>query len=64
MKKYKVVVDFSDFLDGCYEYKAGDEYPRLGFTPTQERIQELASENNSRNKAVIEAVVNKRGRNA
>ena len=64
MKKYRVLENFTDLQDDCYEYRAGNEYPRPGLTPTQERIQELSSENNSRKVAVIAVINNKRSKNA
>lgn len=50
---YKALVHFEDILDGRHPYNAGDEYPRQGYTPSKERIAELASANNRRKQAVI-----------
>ena len=43
---YIAVVRFADLKDGKHIYEAGDDYPRLGYTPTDSRIAELASEHN------------------
>lgn len=51
----KVLKDFSDLQDNNYIYKAGDEYPRPGYNPTAERIEELSSSKNKIGEAVIEA---------
>lgn len=38
---YKVIKDFIDLKDGNHKYKAGDEFPRSGFTARQTRLQQL-----------------------
>lgn len=53
---YKAIEYFTDLQDNCYEYKVGDTYPREGYTPSEERIEELASDKNKRGRAVIELV--------
>lgn len=50
---YKVIVQFFDLQDGNHNYQAGDEYPRLGFLPSEERISELLSGNNRLNMPLI-----------
>lgn len=50
---YKALVYFEDIQDGRHPYNAGDEFPRPGYTPSEQRIAELSSTNNKRGKAVI-----------
>lgn len=50
---FKALSDFEDLQDGRYKYKAGDVYPRKGYTPTKERIEELSTEKNVRGVPVI-----------
>lgn len=52
----KVLKSFSDLQDGQYVYKAGDWFPRLNTTVTDERIAELASCNNSFGCPLIEVI--------
>lgn len=52
--KYKVLVAFGDGADKSYQYKVGDEYPRYGFEPTEERLAALTSVNNASGKVVLE----------
>lgn len=56
---YKVIVQFKDLKDGAHLYKVGDEYPRKGVSPSEGRIEELATSNNKRGRALIEEVVEK-----
>lgn len=53
---YRAVESFKDLLDNGYRYRVGDEYPHSGYTPSDERINELLSSNNKRGRAVIEKV--------
>lgn len=50
---YKAIEYFTDLQDNNFEYKVGDVYPREGYTPTDERIKELAGKKNLRGRAVI-----------
>lgn len=50
---YKAIVTFKDLKDDSYAYHPGDKYPRDGFTPTPERIEELSTEKNRRGIPVI-----------
>ena len=50
---YKAIEYFTDNQDNGYAYNVGDVYPREGYTPTEERIQELASADNVRRRPVI-----------
>lgn len=53
-KKYVVVHDFKDLEDNSYVYFKGDPYPRKGNKKvTEERIQELLSNQNKRKKPLI-----------
>lgn len=52
--KYTVLTYFEDLQDNGFRYKKGDEYPRNGFYPSEERIKELSSGENKRGKALIE----------
>lgn len=54
---YTVVRHFTDLLDNNYKYVEGDVYPRKGYTPSEERIAELSSENNKQKTVLIKAVV-------
>lgn len=51
---YKVITDFIDLRDGWRRYVAGDTYPRDGYVPGEERINELASSDNKRGIPLIE----------
>ena len=53
---YKAIEYFTDNLDNGFAYNVGDVYPREGYTPTEERIQELATADNVRRRPVIAAV--------
>lgn len=53
---YKVLKFFIDLQDNKYKYNIGDVYPRVGYTPSIERIQELASDKNKRKMALIEEI--------
>lgn len=56
MAEYKVIKDFKDLQDNNHIYYKGDPFPREGAEVSEERIEELASENNKRNTVLIEAV--------
>ena len=57
--QYEVLEYFTDLQDGNYEYKVGDVYPHAGYTPTEKRINDLASDNNVRNHPIIKAISDK-----
>lgn len=46
-KKYTVLTDFRDREDGYLLYEEGDIYPRDGYTPSKERIDELSGDKNA-----------------
>lgn len=52
---YTVIKHFTDLQDGNYKYKEGDVYPREGYTPSDERIAELASRSNRQRVILIQA---------
>lgn len=53
---YKALIAFTDLADGKYRYKAGDTYPRAGYTPTEKRIKELSTTENKLGEPVIEYI--------
>lgn len=53
---YKVIHRFTDLQDNNYPYDEGDIFPRQGFKVSEDRIKELASENNKRRMKLIELV--------
>ena len=53
---YKVIVDFADLQDKEHVYRAGDTFPRFGFSVTEKRLKELSSSNNRRGIPLIEKV--------
>lgn len=53
---YKVVKAFTDLQDNNHVYLAGDKYPREGVEADEKRVAELASADNKRGVALIEAV--------
>ena len=52
---FKALEYFTDLLDGEYAYNVGDVYPREGYTPSPERIEELSTDKNVRKRPVIAA---------
>lgn len=53
---YKVVKDFADLLDDCYEYAVGDTYPRKGLEVSTERVAELSGCENKHGTPIIKEV--------
>ncbi len=53
---YKVICAFRDLEDHEFIYKAGQEYPRKGCSPTKQRIDELLGSKNKMGKPLIEKV--------
>lgn len=53
---YKAIVNFTDLQDNGRSYKAGDVYPREGYTPTNKRIAELSETANKLGKPVVEYI--------
>lgn len=50
---YMVVKPFADALDNEHVYQVGDVYPRPGFKPSVERLEELSSNLNKTGSPVI-----------
>lgn len=51
----KVVYKFADLVDGNHIYEVGDKYPRDGYKPTKERVEELKGSDNKIGKPLIVA---------
>ena len=43
---YIVLKNFTDLEDGGHKYRMGEEYPRQGYTPSEERVKALLSGDN------------------
>lgn len=54
---YRVIKDFSDREDNRFVYRAGDTYPRLGYTPSDDRIVGLMGTDNGQGVPLIEECV-------
>ena len=54
---YTVLSEFADLQDGNHIYRVGDEYPRKGYSPTDERVDELRTGKNLLHKPLIQFVV-------
>lgn len=54
---YTVLSEFADLQDGNHIYRVGDEYPRKGYSPTDERVDELSTGKNLLHKPLIQLVV-------
>lgn len=57
--KYRVIRGFSDAQDNRFKYSAGDTFPRVGLTVSDERIAELSGSNNRQGVPLIEKVQSK-----
>ena len=57
MMKYTVLSEFADLQDEKHVYGIGDVYPREGYTPTAERVDELSTGKNLLQKPLIQLVV-------
>lgn len=56
-KKYEVLQKFVDLQDKKKVYNVGDSFPKpANKKVTEERIDELSSENNKRGKALIKEI--------
>lgn len=56
MMKYIVLSEFADLQDGNHIYRVGDEYPLKGYSPTDERVDELSTGKNLLHKPLIQKV--------
>ena len=54
---FTVLSEFADLQDGNHIYRVGDEYPRKGYSPTDERVAELSTGKNLLHKPLIQLVV-------
>ena len=54
---YKVLIEFADLQDKEHVYLVGDEFPRKGFSVSDERIKELSTATNRRGVPLIEEVM-------
>ena len=43
---YSVIKHFTDLQDNNYKYREGSTYPREGYAPSAERIEELSTDKN------------------
>ncbi len=53
---YKVIYDFLDLEDNSFLYSSGKGYPREGYSPSEERINELLGDDNKIGRPLIELV--------
>lgn len=51
----KVLYKFADLKDKGHVYNVGDNYPRAGYKPTKERVEELKGSDNKIGKPLIVA---------
>lgn len=55
--EYRVIKKFTDLQDGNYVYNVGDTYPHKGYTPSEERITELAADKNRQKTPLIAEIL-------
>ena len=53
---YTVLSEFADLQDENHIYRVGDEYPRKGYSPTDERVTELSTGKNLLHKPLIQRI--------
>ena len=53
--RYVAAVNFYDLQDGNRKYRAGEEFPRLGLSVSEERLAELAGSGNRAGYPLIKA---------
>ena len=53
---FTVLSEFADLQDGNHIYRVGDEYPRKGYSPTDERVTELSTVKNLLHKPLIQRI--------
>ena len=53
---YTVLTEFADLQDNSRIYKAGDVYPRSGYMPSAERLNELSTAKNLLHKPLIQEI--------
>lgn len=54
---FKVLSDFADLQDNNHIYRVGDVYPRAGYTPSENRLEELSTNKNRVHKPLISEIV-------
>lgn len=54
--KYIVLSEFADLQDEKHVYGIGDEYPRKGYSPSAERVDELSTGKNLLHKPLIQKI--------
>lgn len=52
--RYRVIHAFNDLADKKHLYKVGDEYPRAGIRPSEQRIEILMGSDNRLHTPLIE----------
>lgn len=50
---FEVICSFTDLQDNRHIYSVGDVYPRQGYQPDKNRIEELTTDNNRLHKPLI-----------
>lgn len=53
---YRVIKFFTDIEDKEHAYHVGDPYPRVGYEPSEKRIEELSGFKNRMREPLIEKV--------
>lgn len=53
---FRVIKKFADLDDKRHIYQVGDEYPREGYKPSEDRVEFLSSDQNKLGAPVIEFV--------
>lgn len=56
---YKVIKHFVDLQDKNHSYNVGDDFPRVGMSVTEERLAELAGNDNKQGVPLIKKVETK-----
>lgn len=56
---FTVIKAFFDLQDGQFKYSVGDNYPRKGYKPSNERIAELLGSDNKQGCPLIKQVEKK-----
>ena len=57
--RYEVLHHFTDLKDDNFHYEGGDIYPRIGYTPSEDRIRELSGNDNRQHIPLIKAIKEK-----